>query len=319
MTPTTEREQWIIVPPNTMAATTDSKVETQPESQPEIKNESSCTETHTQNTLKGPTTEKKDADCTCPVHPTLERSNTVDSVIYDEEVIRSRPRRRAGARRYSPSPIGRYPQPEPIVPVIASSEKLLSHVNKSDGIIDLPYPARSGVYMTTFPFTERDVKKYSWLFANGTEDVFFSNSRSPMDADEDLEYDNGSYPVVVNSHRRRDAYYEPFNEDIPLIQLSRALDTAVVPEDNADKDLRYWIVVQNKSRPKGMKLVVAESRKAAGIFIFYEALNGNSILFVGAVVQPRKKGVPLKIKKVESLEDAVKMKEEGDNVVGIVC
>jgi hypothetical protein len=318
MTPTTEREQWIIVPTNTMAPSTDNKVETQGESQPETKNESNNTDIQTNNNPKEPASEKKDAECTCPVHPSLERSNTVDSIIYDDEVIRSRPRRRAaGIRRYSLSPTRIQSEPFQI-PAIQSSDRLLAQVNKMDGIIDLPYPARTSVYLTTFPFTERDIKKYSWLFANGTEDVFFLNSKGQINADEDFEYDNGPYPVVVNARRNRD-YYEPMNEDIPLIQLSRALDTAVVPEDIENKDHRYWIVVQNKSRPKGVKLIVAESRKAAGILIYYEALNGNSVSFVGAVVQQRKKGVPLKIKKVESLEEAVKMKEEGDEVVGIVC
>jgi hypothetical protein len=300
--------------------TIDSKAETLPESQPEAKNEATDTKTQPEQDPKGLESEKKDAECTCPVHPTLERTNTADSVIYDEEIIRSRPRRRGGARRYSPSPIGRvYPQTEPfVVPAVTSSGKLLSHVDTLDGIVDLPFPARSSVYLTTFPFTERDVKKYTWLFANGTEDVFLADPRG-MHA-EDVEYDNGPYPVIVNSHRRvRDTYYEPTNEDIPLIQLSRALDTAVVPEDNTDKDLRYWIVVQNKARPKSVKLVVAESRKAAGIFIYYEALNGNSVVFVGAVVKQRKNGVPLKVKRVASLEDAIKMKEEEEEVVGIVC
>jgi hypothetical protein len=320
MTPATEREQWIIVPSDTMASTNDTRGETQPsERQVEIKKEALNAENKPEGE-KTPAAEKKDAECTCPgcpVHPTLDRNITIDSSIYEE-----RPRHRRRGRRYSTSPVRPYVDAEPfdLPPVVKSSAQLLSLVGTHDGVIELPYPARTSAYMNTFPFTQKAVNKYSWLFANGAEDVFLSDSRNLMHHDDDDVYSNGPYPVVVSRNRRnRDNYYDPINEDIPLVQFSRALDTAVVPEEGADKDLRYWIVVQNKASPKGTKLLVAESRKAAGMFIYYEALNGHSIVFVGAVVQQPKKGVALKVKKVDNLEEALQMKESGEDVIGIVC
>ena len=95
-----------------------------------------------------------------------------------------------------------------------------------------------------------------------------------------------------------------------------------MPHDEEEldgNDVKYWIAIQNRSRNPGIKLMVAESRPAAGIMIYHEALSGNSVGFVGAVVgvdMERKKMKHTKFKMVESLEAASEV-EEG--VVGIVC
>jgi len=196
--------------------------------------------------------------------------------------------------------------------MVSSSNDLMSTIGTYDGVADLPFPARSSVYLTTFPFTDKDVKKWAWLMSRGVEDTFLNE---PGNDDEDL------YPAVTRARaggRNRSPYYEPvrIEVDVPSIYVSRALDKEVVPEDTKEK-VKYHIVVQNRTRPQGSKLLVAEGRKAAGIMIYYEALSGNSILFVGATVDQRlskrKKWV-----RVESLEAAIKLEGE-EGVVGVIC
>jgi hypothetical protein len=239
-----------------------------------------------------------------------------DSFIIDDEV---NPRSR---RRRRPANFYENPIPEPFVaPIITSSEKLLSHIGSYDGVVEFPYPARANAYLTTYPFTERDVKKYAWLFAQGTEDAYLSKATS---SGEDNEYD-GRYTAVIRPHRRsRSPYYDdgPLNDDMGRIFLSRALDPAVVPEQDANKNIRYWIVVRNRNRAHDYKLLVAESRKAAGMLMYYEALNSNSVVFVGAVelaAHQRKRGPGMKVKWVENLEEAAKFQRHEKSAVGIVC
>ena len=98
--------------------------------------------------------------------------------------------------------------------------------------------------------------------------------------------------------------------------LSRALDSEVIPEKD-EKDFTYVVVVKNRRRGGGCaKLLTAGGRKAAGIIIYYEALVGNSVVFVGATKgELGKKGA--KFKRVESVDEAVKVAEEGAS--GIIC
>jgi hypothetical protein len=68
----------------------------------------------------------------------------------------------------------------------------------------------------------------------------------------------------------------------------------------------------------GSKLQVVESRKAAGIVMYYEALRGDSVVFVGAVVGWGGERVKTRnFKRVENLEEATTLKVEGK--VGIIC
>jgi len=128
--------------------------------------------------------------------------------------------------------------------------------------------------------------------------------------------------------RERSPYYEPVGQaEIGRVLLSRALDTEVVPEDDEKaKDVRYWIVVQNRVRLNGVKLLIAKSRKAAGMHLFYEMLNGHSVVFVGAVVVGAKatrdedgKRKKLGFRCVGSLEEARSANAECDCHIGIVC
>ena len=271
--------------------------------------------------------EKKDNDteCTCGASgkPKLVRQDSFESVNSMDDDYR-RPHRRVRPnypRRYSFSPVRVRPiQGKDTTGLLASSSQLLDKAGKYDGLVDLPFPARGSVYLSTFPFTDKDVKKWAWLFSLGVEDTFLAESGRGrgLGGDSDDDDADNAYPTVrpVRRNRDRSPYYDPGTIDIPSVFLSRALDKDVVPED--ESNARYLIVTQNRHRPAGSKLLVAESRKAAGMLMYYEMLKGDSIMFVGATVYHGKKTVhPKRFRKVETLDEANKMTDEG--WVGIIC
>lgn len=270
---------------------------------------------YTINTKPTVDDKKHNDECTCDTKPPLVRKDSIESIDEDYR----RPRRTGRVppaplhRRYTPSPQRYYPPPNPLVyesHSVSSSTQLLEKVGKEDGIVDLPVPAIRNIYLTTYPFGDRDVKKWAWLLAAGVEDEYVVQSfHSP---------DGTNIPAVERVHQRRGEFpiYDPGNIDIPSVYLSRALDSEVVPEDSKH-NVRYLIVTQNRHRPAGYKLLVAESRKAAGVLIYYDVLKGDSILFVGATVHQCKTVAAKKYKKVASLEEAISLQDEG--FVGIVC
>ncbi|KAF2001239.1 hypothetical protein P154DRAFT_175048 [Amniculicola lignicola CBS 123094] len=258
--------------------------------------------------------------CTC------KNTSKEDAMSDDEADIpvrdsRSRDRRRV-PRRYSlsPSPVRlrqRYRSPvRDELTILKSSASLLEKAGDYDGVADMPYPARTSVYLTTYPFTTRDVKKWGWLLGNGVEEQWATESlsRSAIHAGDD---GNTGYPIISDIPRRsRSPYYDPLNSaPVPNIFLSRALDKNVVPEDA--EGVKYMVIVQDKQTPKQSKLVVAESRKAAGIVIYYEAISGNSVTFVGATTTAVERGARMKVKKVASLEEATEVEKDG--FLGLVC
>ncbi|KAJ4287168.1 hypothetical protein N0V90_012566 [Kalmusia sp. IMI 367209] len=280
--------------------------------------------------------------------PQLKRNDTWDSVYTDTaEFVHRGPARPFNAyddfvplprqpravrrvvhppRRYnfSPSP-QRWRAPNiPITPILHSSTQLLEQLNY-DGVADFPFPGKSSIYLTTFPFTDKDVKEWAWLFQMGIEEKFLhkANKYGPVDTAEEDGFDEDGWYADRGRmlrpgrpyHGRRDRSPVFFNDntvDVPSVYLSRALDTAVISEA-AEKDFAYLIVIKNRGRGgSGAKLLRAGSRKAAGIVMYYEALIGNSVVFVGAVREGS--GKPKKIakyRKVEGVEEAVKVTEEG--------
>ncbi|XTI83472.1 hypothetical protein V2W45_1338566 [Cenococcum geophilum] len=148
------------------------------------------------------------------------------------------------------------------------------------------------------------VDNISWLFCVGKMDLW---------TDKIISF------YTVNTSTRE---YSPSpiieRVDTPILRLSAALR----PHKEEGK-LKYVVAIQCRSTPVSYKLVVSNSKKAAGMDMFYEVLNGNSISFVGAVL----KDVPIpvehphkfpqtKFKRVESVEEA---EEVGEGVVGIIC
>ncbi|KAJ4344913.1 hypothetical protein N0V95_006113 [Ascochyta clinopodiicola] len=246
-------------------------------------------------------------ECICETKPVLVRRDSIESIDSDYP----RPRRAGRVPpppRHYPAPAPPYPEP----PTLNSATQLLERVGKEDGLMELPIQAHTNVYLTTYPFGAKDVKKWSWLLAAGVEEEYLAETSAAIGL-------NGKpLPSVERVRQRRNEFpvYDPGNIDIPSIYLSRALDVDVVPE--ASKlNIRYLIVVQNRHRPAGSKLLVAESRRAAGVIMYYEALRGESVVFVGATVHRCGTVAPEMFRKVESLEEAVSVREEG--YVGIVC
>ncbi len=253
-------------------------------------------------------------DCTCDVNSVRARRDSFDS---SEDEYR-RPRR---AGRIPPPPPPQPPFPPapprpyqlPSLPhqnsTFNSSTQLLDKVGQEDGVIRLPSPATRNIYLTTYPFGDRDVKKWAWLLASGIEDEYVKQNlhetRSDMPSIERVKQRRSEFPV-----------YDPGNVDIPSVYLSRCLDPEVISDDT-DHNLRYYIVTQTRHRPAGFKLLVAESRKAVGVQMYYEALRGESVLFVGATVHQCKNTHSGKYKKVSSLEEAISVQEEG--FVGVIC
>ncbi|KAH7086914.1 hypothetical protein FB567DRAFT_549349 [Paraphoma chrysanthemicola] len=312
--------EWTIIAPNhntetTSKMTSNSNVDTatSPAAEPVIE--------LTINSKPKATEEKKhDTECTCNAGiPKLERRESIESMAS----IDHRPARRVVRpiynRRYSPSPVRIRNNNMPIwdeVPTVTSSAQLLDQVSKRDGIVNLPFPARGSIFLTTYPFTDKDVKKWAWLFSLGVEDAFLKEPSRGRGRGRDLDSDESDGEPVVRRARNRSPYYDPGTVDIPSVYFSRALDKEVVPEDA--ENVSYLIVTQNRHRPAGSKLLVAESRRAAGILMYYESLKGDSIVFVGAVVGPEEKKVhPKKFTLVKSLEEAAKAKEKG--LVGVIC
>ncbi|KAF2705324.1 hypothetical protein K504DRAFT_99651 [Pleomassaria siparia CBS 279.74] len=325
MTPSNEPEWTILSRNNTNTNTNNMATNTATPTQAAAPAPSSAIELtiHTKPNTDASPTEKKECTCGAQVTPPkLERNNTLDS--YSEDEFLPQPRggrsiRRAPIRRnYSVSPVRRR---RPVViqdetTMITSSYMLLSKVGNYDGVVDLPLPAFSSAYLATFPFTDKDVKKWAWLMARGVEDTYMNQ---PRDRDED---DDDDYPRFnrMRGGRNRSPYYEPVVSvtDIPSLYVSRALETSVIPE-NTREEVRYMIVIQNRNRPQGCKLLVAESRKAAAIMMYYEALSGNSVVFVGAVVDQTKKLAHKKLVRVETLEEAIELTADGNGDIGVIC
>jgi hypothetical protein len=235
----------------------------------------------------------------------LHRKDSKDSI--NEEYCRPHRanRRPPTSPNYYPPPVPIY-SPAPPIPFpfqysrISSSTQLLEQFGKEDGVFELPYPLNGRVYLATYPFGDRDVQKWSWLFAAGIEDEY-------------LVRDSEEYARPSRGTRNR---YNARDEDMSSVYLSRALDVNVVPEDTKHS-VRFFIVTGNPSRLSGFKLLVAESRKAASMLIYYEMLKGDSVLFVGAMVHECKTGRPKRYKKVNSLEEAVALYNKG--AVGVLC
>ncbi|KAF2199973.1 hypothetical protein GQ43DRAFT_97218 [Delitschia confertaspora ATCC 74209] len=265
--------------------------------------------------------------------------------------------RHHGPQRFRQPPLPPVPynvhhriDPDPLPPLIHSSSALLSKVNTYDGIADLPFSARISIYLVTYPFSDKDVKKWSWILKAGVTETWMyeipaSSHRAREGAEySDIGFTDWDYNPVYNEryaeyipsvnrrctrNRNRNIREAPLplydgHADLPSVYLSRALDPAVVPE--TEKGVEFLIVVRNlrdrEGRMPAFKLLVADSRKAAGIMLLYEAFVGNAIVFCGAVkdrvegMQMGKGKGEVEFKRVEKFEERV---GEEKGVVAVVC
>jgi len=186
--------------------------------------------------------------------------------------------------------------------VISNSRDLLALVDEYEGIVEVA--RRHSLYVTTYPLTNEDVHNHSWILISGRLDGWADKLHS--------------YYTINASQRESPPYPIIERLDTPILRLSAALR----PQREEGK-LKYVIVVQSRNTPMTYKLLVAQSKKAAGMDMFYEVLNGQSIVFVGAVLKtvavpvdaPHR--VPaVRFQKVESVGEAEACAE---GVVGIIC
>lgn len=265
----------------------------------------------------------------------LKRTDTqITYSDYDSDLGDVRDRRVNRRRRDYFSPVRVHPIQSNVL--LSSSSSLLEKINDYDGVADLPFPARGGVYLTTYPFSDKDVQRWSWLLGSGIEEQWVNEPRKRRvnnddddddDSDDDRLFNRGRGVRIFNDDRRRirSPGYDPLGNEMSSVFLSRALDTTVVPEEGEEK-VKFVIVVQNRSKngssAEAARLLVAESRKATAMLMYYEVLNGTSVPFVGAVPANAKltgsKKKKVQFKKVETVDEAVKLYKE-DGVVGVVC
>jgi hypothetical protein len=187
--------------------------------------------------------------------------------------------------------------------IINNSSELLAFVDRPnvDACVGVGRH-RQEPYITTHPFADSDVQNISWLFTIGRLDGWTDKLMSFY---------------TVNTYQP-----PPFLEriDVPIVRLGAAL--RVLQEESLAK-VKYVMGIQSRNSPASYKLIVSHSRNAAAVDIFYEILNGNSIVFVGAVLKDAAipvecpHGLPVvKFKRVESIKEA---ENAGNGVVGIIC
>jgi hypothetical protein len=167
---------------------------------------------------------------------------------------------------------------------------------------------RQIIYATTYPFTDADVQSLAWLFMYGKLDGWT---------------DKIAHFHVLASARDYMPLLPPERIGMPILRMSAAL--RVLPQHEEDK-VKYVIVSQHRESAMSHKLLVSHSRKAAGMDIFYELLNGNSVVFIGLVlkhvavpVEAPHKHPTVQFTRVDSVNDALAVAENGDGKVAILC
>ncbi len=198
-------------------------------------------------------------------------------------------------------------------PISNSSDLLLFASQPSiDACVEVS-KRRQDLYITTHPFSDADIQTISWLLQIGKLDGW---------TDKVISF------YVVNASVR-DYLPAAFTEriDMPIARLGSALYSADVLADEeveaSKRRFKFVIAIQSRNSPVSYKLVVSHSRRQAAVDVFYELLNGNSVVFVGAVLKSvsvpvdmphRQPGV--KFRRVESVKEAERC---GEGVVGVIC
>jgi hypothetical protein len=189
---------------------------------------------------------------------------------------------------------------------ISNSSDLLAFAEKVTDVCVEVSKRRLDLYLTTHAFSDADVQNISWLFINGKLDSWTDRVMTCFMVNISMrEYTQG--PIV-----------ERF--DVPIARLGMAL--RAVAQADLPK-VKYVIAVQSRNYSMSYKILVSQTRKAAGVDLFYELLNGASVAFVGAVlkdvaipVEHPHKQPAMQFKRVGSVKEAEKL---GQGTVGIIC
>jgi hypothetical protein len=120
---------------------------------------------------------------------------------------------------------------------------------------------------------------------------------------------------------------------IPKVHVSQGMkdpqwSRRYLPQDTEQAnlklpDLAYILVVQGCSGMFRSKLVLNTNLQIAGAEMFYEAVNGFSVVFTGAVLKTNLENrgdLDYSFKKADSLDELVAMdKDESQKVIGVLC
>jgi len=193
--------------------------------------------------------------------------------------------------------------------------------------------SKSIAYLTSNPFHNTDLEKLSWIFKVGVVDAWVQKPVSPISS-------LGVYQVDYLPPGRRGPQYVHVDEpvydrydrydrrsDVPIVKLGNALK--VFKDDTEESEtskVKFVTIVQGKSQPNWAKMIVSYSRQAALVDLFHEIMNGQTILFVGAVLKDAavpavssKNGLVQepKFRKVDSIKEAKVLEEEG--ITAFIC
>jgi hypothetical protein len=237
------------------------------------------------------------------------------------ERIRSPVRYVRGGRSRSRSPIRQTEQ----IPLIANSIHLNAILEKPDSCAEVQSGpdlyTRNLVYVTNNPVHATDLEKVSWILKTGVTDGWVQKPIGGAPASYQIEY------LPPGRRGREYVVDEPYDRydrgPIAKVALGTVLKTFKDDtEESGTPKVKFVAVVQGKTQLGWAKLVVSYSRQAALTDLVHEIINGQAVLFVGAVLKDVV--LPVEIQKLHSVQfqkvETIKEAEEvGEGVIGVIC
>lgn len=178
------------------------------------------------------------------------------------------------------------------------------------------------IYIVNLAFSADDLAQLSWLFTLEPTPEPWTAKPAPLShaGPQRFQRDHYAQPYLPR-HRYDDRREGSLNA--PIVRLGCALRLLGADDDAAAEKVKFVMCVQRDSSPGLVRQLVSYSRRAAAVDIFYEILNANSILFVGAVlkdvpvpVEVPRRGSGVTFQRVGSVKEA---EEVGEGVIGVIC
>jgi hypothetical protein len=202
--------------------------------------------------------------------------------------------------------------------VLTNTTELNELLQKTDATVETH---KGRVYMTNHDFHQEEVQKLSWLFVLGKSDDWIQKPTYFHDTGNGIRVEMSS-KINRDRYERYDERYD--RTELPIARLGCAL--RIFKDDTATystSKVKFITAVQSKIESGLFKLMTSYSRQAAAADILYEILNGNSILFVGAVLKDVsipgefvQKNTKVRFQRVGSLVEA---EDVTDAMVAIIC
>lgn len=179
------------------------------------------------------------------------------------------------------------------------------------------------IVITGWDFAQDDLDRHINLIRYGHSDAWAqllsSVLQTPGESPEQLRIAYGPADQQVTIPRIH------VSKGLKAFQRSGCYPLEIEEGQNNPKppDLAYILVVQGSSGAFRSKLVLRTTLQRAGAEMFYEAVNGFSVVFTGAVLYKNleKRGDPnYSFKRVESLDELLNVDEdESQKVIGVFC